>query len=165
MAVCGIWGGDSHVTSSAADARRRLHPDESEELIAEHLTGDIIFRQPTRVFARLRARSGRPTWVYQLDWASPLLAPRGAPHSSTVALFFANDERVAFTRGYADGHRLSAVMSDALATFIRAGDPGWPRWDEGSKPVMVFDATTRVVNDPDSAIGAAFDAIEPEPLL
>ncbi|MCU1413636.1 MAG: Carboxylesterase type [Microbacteriaceae bacterium] len=151
--------------SAAADARRRLHPDESEELIAEHLTGDIVFRQPTRVFARLRARSGRATWVYQLDWASPLLAPRGAPHSSTVALFFANDERVAFTRGNAEGHGVATELSNALASLMRDGDPGWPQWDETSKPVMVFDTTTRVVNDPDAAIGAAFDAIDPESLL
>jgi para-nitrobenzyl esterase len=155
----------------AVDARRALYPEENDVEIAQSLIGDIVFRWPTATLAAERDAHGSFTWVYQLDWASPRIAPRGAPHSSSVSLFFGNDELVSFTKGLPEAHALSLSMSSALASFMHSGDPStellpaWPKYTRQSRKVMVFDNPSHVVDDPDGPIREAFAVINPPPVL
>jgi para-nitrobenzyl esterase len=167
-AVEALAGGN---VDAAVEARRALYPGENDVEVAQSLIGDILFRWPAATIAAERAAHGKSTWVYQLDWASPRIAPRGAPHSSSVSLFFANDELVAFTRGLPEAHVLSIAMSSALASFMRNGNPSshllpdWPAYDGQSRDVMVFDSPSHVVADPDGPIRVAFALIDPPTLL
>jgi para-nitrobenzyl esterase len=106
--------------------------------------------------AEARARESGPTWVYQLDFANPRDSGRyGAHHTLDIPLVFANTGKVEAETGDGVGARaVSAAMSNALLRFARTGDPSggglgtWPRYDLGKRATMLFDAESRVENDP-----------------
>jgi para-nitrobenzyl esterase len=43
---------------------------------------------------------------------------------------------------------LADAMHGAFVGFVVDGDPGWPAYDDVRRPGMVFDATSKVVDDP-----------------
>jgi para-nitrobenzyl esterase len=106
--------------------------------------------------AEARARQGAPTWVYQLDWASPRDGGKwGAPHTLDIPLVFLNTNRAGdLTGNDARARAVAREMADALVHFARSGapsDPGaqaWPRYDLDRRATMVFDDHTRIVEDP-----------------
>ncbi len=109
--------------------------------------------------AEARARDQGPTWVYQLDFANPSEGGKfGAHHTLDIPLVFANTAKKEAESGDGEGARkVAATMSDALLRFARSGDPSggglgqWPRYDLVRRATMIFDADSRVENDPRKA--------------
>jgi para-nitrobenzyl esterase len=106
--------------------------------------------------ADARAAAGaKATWVYQVDFASPTQPERGAPHTMDIALAFGT---LAAPGSYAGAgpaaQRLSRQVMGAFAALARTGRPaapGLPSWVPYTLPrraTMLFDAQSRVVNDP-----------------
>lgn len=147
------------------------HPGQSDEQAAEDLMSDVIFGYPTVRFAAARADHRKPTFLYRLDWASPFIAPLGACHSTSVALFFDNTDKVAFTRGNVHARALATTMRKSLEAFMRTGSPTvadigtWPAYDRESRQVMIFDDITRPELDPDRFVHAALEAVQPQPFM
>lgn len=106
--------------------------------------------------AEARARQGAPTWVYQLDWGSPLDGGKfGAFHTLDIPLVFDNIRQPGSRTGDgADAQRMADAMSTALLAFARHGDPnhaGLPRWEPYSlaqRETMLFDTDSRLAHDP-----------------
>lgn len=106
--------------------------------------------------AEARARQGSPAWVYQLDWGSPLDGGKfGAFHSLDIALVFDNIAQPGSRTGSgAQAQQVADQMSQALLAFARHGDPnhaGLPQWEPyglEERQTMVFDARSRMENDP-----------------
>ncbi|HEX7803725.1 MAG TPA: carboxylesterase family protein [Pseudoxanthomonas sp.] len=106
--------------------------------------------------AEARARQGSPAWVYQLDWGSPLEGGKfGAFHSLDIALVFDNIAQPGSRTGNgAQAQQVAEQMSRALLAFARHGDPnhaGLPQWQPyglEERQTMVFDAPSRMENDP-----------------
>jgi para-nitrobenzyl esterase len=96
------------------------------------------------------------TWVFQFDWRTPIDGGRwGAHHGLDVPFIFDNVSLVPAKVGSgADAARLAAQMSAMCLAFARTGRPdspdlpAWPAYDLTRRATMVFDATTRVVDDP-----------------
>ena len=87
--------------------------------------------------ADARARAGlRQTWVYRLDFEQ-------AKHTDDIGLSFGTTAGESTAR---------AAMSDrvmqAFVRFARTGDPGWAPYTLPRRETMVFDAVSRVENDP-----------------
>jgi para-nitrobenzyl esterase len=109
--------------------------------------------------AEARAREQGPTWVYQLDFPNPRDGGKfGAHHTLDIPLVFANTAKPeAETGNSAEAQKVSIAMSDAFLRFARTGDPSggplgsWPRYDLGKRATMLFDADSRVENDPRKA--------------
>jgi para-nitrobenzyl esterase len=105
--------------------------------------------------AEARARADAPTWVYQVDFASPTKPERGAPHTMDIALSFGTLDAPGSLTGTGAGARAAsqAVMARFLA-FARAGDPNgagldaWPQYRLERRETMIFDAASRVERDP-----------------
>ena len=103
-----------------------------------------------------RARQGAPTWVYQMDLGSPNDGGKwGAPHAFDIPLAFGTiGAEGSITGTGRDARRVSDQLSQAFINLARYGDPnhdGLPTWDQHTLPdreTMVFDAKTRLVNDP-----------------
>jgi para-nitrobenzyl esterase len=102
-----------------------------------------------------RARAGAPTWVYQLDFQSPVEPWRGAPHTLDIPLVFGTLDAPGSIAGTGAASRaVSQAMMDAFVAFARTGDPNHarlPRWPVHSVPereTMIFDINLRAENDP-----------------
>jgi para-nitrobenzyl esterase len=109
---------------------------------------------------RRAQQNGAPTYVYQLDWRSPVDGGRWrAAHTLDVPLFFDNADSsgAAMTGGGREAQQLADLMSDALIAFARTGNPNtpalpaWPRFELLRRPTMIFDLPPRVENDPRGA--------------
>ncbi|MDP3740284.1 MAG: carboxylesterase family protein [Hyphomonadaceae bacterium] len=109
--------------------------------------------------AEARAREQGPTWVYQLNYANPREGGRyGAHHTLDIPLVFGNTSKKEAETGDSEAARMvSAAMMDSLMRFAHTGDPSggslgqWPRYDLGKRATMIFDAESRIENDPRKA--------------
>ncbi|MBN8898369.1 MAG: carboxylesterase family protein, partial [Rhodospirillales bacterium] len=98
---------------------------------------------------------GAPVWLYELDWPTQVEGGQWrSPHSLDLAFVFDN---VALSASMVGSGPEAQVMADRMSAawlaFARSGDPNapglphWPPFRTGERATMVFDTTTRVVND------------------
>ncbi|MGA0599397.1 carboxylesterase/lipase family protein [Caulobacter sp. KR2-114] len=118
--------------------------------------------------ARQAALTGSaPTWMYQLDFRSPAEGGRlGAFHTLDIPLVFGNlDKPGALTGTASDARAASAAMSRAFISLARHGDPAadggppWPHYDLARRATMIFDAVSRVADDPRGEERRLFEAV------
>jgi para-nitrobenzyl esterase len=138
---------------------RRLYPDYSPiDVFFAATTAGRSWRGAV-IEAELRAQQGSPAYAYQLDWRSPEDGGKwGAFHTLDIPLMFGTLTAPGSLTGDGDGARqMSSAMQGALLAFARAGDPnypGLPRWEPYTLPrraTMVFDVSSRLVDDPRGA--------------
>jgi para-nitrobenzyl esterase len=105
--------------------------------------------------ADARAAVGTKTWVYQVDFQSPVEPWRGASHTIDIPLSFGTLEAEGSITGTGlEARAISGRMMDAFLAFARTGDPnhgGMPQWPVYTLPdraTMLFDEPQRAVNDP-----------------
>jgi len=135
---------------------RRLYPDyTATQVFFAATTAGRSWRGAIEE-AEARARQRAPTWVYQLDWGSPLEGGKfGAMHTLDIPLVFDNIAQPGSrTGGGAGAQRMAEQMSGMLLAFARsgvpahAGIPHWPTYSLAQRETMVFDLTSQVENDP-----------------
>jgi para-nitrobenzyl esterase len=86
--------------------------------------------------AEERAKAKAPAFVYQLDFEH-------AMHTDDIGLVFGTTPGMSHER-----RALSDRMMRTFVDFARSGSPGWPAYELATRQTMVFDAESRVVNDP-----------------
>ena len=109
--------------------------------------------------AELRAAQGSPAFAYQLDYRSPLEGGRyGAMHTMDIALVFDNIAQPGSRTGTgADPQKTADQMSDAFIAFARTGNPNhaslpqWQPYELDKRSTMVFNAESKLVDDPRGA--------------
>ncbi len=130
----------------------------------QYSASDVLFAATTAsrswraavVEAELRALQGSPVFAYQLDWPSPLEGGKfGAPHTHDIPLVFDNiSSEGSLTGTGAQAQQLADQMSAAFIAFARTGNPkhrGIPQWRPYTLPrraTLVFNTTSRLVDDP-----------------
>jgi para-nitrobenzyl esterase len=132
-------------------------PVELQSLIMRPRNGAVL--QATRKIDQGAA----PAYMYLFAWQTPILDGRPrAFHCSEIPFVFNNSDVSAFaTGGSAEARDLAAKVSDAWINFARKGDPNhpglptWPVFSADKGPVMVFDKTCEVKNDPDRELRLA----------
>ncbi len=103
-----------------------------------------------------RARAGAgATWVYQLDFASPVRPERGAAHMHDIPLVFGTlDAPGSFTGTGEAAQRVSRQMMDAFVALAHNADPNhpglaaWPAYRVPERSTMIFDHNSRAESDP-----------------
>jgi len=139
------------------DEFARLRPGATPFALLIDMMSDSNFRRPSLHFAEYRAEQGRPVYVYQFDWQSPMLGI-AACHCLEIPFVFDNpaawtDAPMLKGADSAQVAALSRVMHDAWAAFVRTGDPnhaGLPRWrpyDLERRETMRFDSVVEPVGD------------------
>jgi para-nitrobenzyl esterase len=105
--------------------------------------------------ADARAAVSARTWVYQVDYQSPVEPWRGAPHTIDIPLSFGTlDAEGSITGTGAAARAVSAAMMDAFIAFARDGDPNhrglptWPVYSLPARATMIFDEPMRALDDP-----------------
>ena len=109
--------------------------------------------------AEERAKAGAPAWAYQLDLPTTVEGGRlRAMHTADIPLVFDNlAARGSPTAPSAAAQAVADRMSEAFIALARRGDPNhgglapWPKYELDRRATMVFDAETRVVDDPRGA--------------
>jgi para-nitrobenzyl esterase len=108
--------------------------------------------------AEERARSGAPSYVYQLDWVSPKDGGKlGAPHASDIQLVFDNIDKPGATAIGPEAQRMADQMSETFIMFARTGNPNnkliptWTKYQLARRDTMVFDVPSHLEHDPRGA--------------
>lgn len=138
---------------------RQFYPDYSPADVFFAVTTAARSWKGMVIESERRARQGGPTWVYYVNWPSPLDGGKWkAPHTIDIPLVFDNVAASRYTAtGGADAQKVADAMSDALIAFARTGNPNaanrpmWPRFNLEKRPTMLFDATSKVDDDPRGA--------------
>ncbi len=138
-----------------AQYRARFPGDTPQDLFYRATTAGRSWRGQV-IEADARAAAGaKATWVYQVDFASPTQPERGAPHTMDIALAFGTlSAPGAYAGSGPAAQRLSRQVMGAFAALARSGRPsapGLPTWDPYTLPrraTMLFDASSRMADDP-----------------
>lgn len=138
-----------------AEYRAHFPNDTPQQIFYRATTAGRSWRGQV-IEADARAAAGaKATWVYQVDFASPTEAQRGAPHTMDIALAFGTlNAPGSFTGTGPAAQRLSRQVMGAFAALARTGvpsAPGLPAWTPYTLPAratMLFDSTSRMANDP-----------------
>jgi para-nitrobenzyl esterase len=161
-------GWDDLPAMLASEMREDIGPEfvmqRYREIYPNYTPSQILFAASTAgrswrghlIKAEMRAGQGTNTWVYQLDFPSPVDGGRyGAMHTLDIPLVFDNTAiPESMTGTSAAAVDVSKQMGDAFISLARNGDPNstaipaWPHFELGHRPTMIFDAATRVGNDP-----------------
>lgn len=111
--------------------------------------------RPQLIEAEMRARAGRPAYVYQVDFTSRTDPMRGAFHGIDIALLFGTLETSDARTGTGpDARVLSRRLQDSVITFARSGSPNgpglplWPPYDLLRRRTMVFNRGSHIEGDP-----------------
>jgi para-nitrobenzyl esterase len=100
------------------------------------------------------------TWVYEMDWNSPVGGGRfGAPHTVDIPFFFDNLAAApgmvgASAQDVRSAQPLADIMSETLIAFARTGDPNhdslphWPAYNLSTRPTMMWNTTSKILDDP-----------------
>lgn len=142
------------VEAVVAEYRRRF-PAYSPADIFFAATSDGRSWRPMLEEAEALARAGRPAFVYQFDFPSPVEPARGAFHALDIPFVFGTLADSPAGTG-AEARAISAAMQDRFVAFARTGTPNarglqpWPAYRLRDRATMVFDRQSRVVRDPRS---------------
>jgi len=109
---------------------------------------------------RAESPAQQRTWVYEMDWPSPVAGGKfGAPHTVDIPFFFDN---LAVAPGMVGASAedieraqpLATAMSQTLIAFATAGDPNhtglshWPAYDFKERATMIWNTPPNVLDDP-----------------
>ncbi len=138
---------------------RRIHPfARASDMYFTAASWLSVRRNATLQAERKAAQGAAPVFSYLLAWETPVGGGRWkSPHALDLPLVFDNvalSPQLVGEGGQAQ--RVADAMSQAWTDFARNGDPGWPRYDEVDRSTLVFDASSAMVCDPDSAERSLF---------
>jgi para-nitrobenzyl esterase len=142
---------DATTRDRIIDYYKRRLPDAKSGDVALAIATDFFFRMPQIHLAEAQAPHGN-TWMYLFSWDSPVEdGVYGARHALELRFMFDNPDADV---GDAPPIHLVDAMQDAWIAFAakgvpdHRGSPVWPQYDAEHRATMVFDATSRVVDDP-----------------
>jgi para-nitrobenzyl esterase len=108
---------------------------------------------------RKAAQGAAPAYMYLWEWATPAFDGKlGAVHGHDVDASFNLYRNGICGTGEKAGRTLAKRLASTFVAFAKSGNPDndqiphWPAYDAKTRATMIFDANTRVVNDPRSAI-------------
>jgi para-nitrobenzyl esterase len=129
-----------------------LYPASSETEVmdaAQDLASDRFISYSTWKWIDLATRTGgKPTYYYLYARPRPG-APRGAVHSAEIEYAMGNLDSNKVYAWTPDDRKVSQVMQDYFANFIKTGNPNgsgqpnWPTFESGQR--MIIDVHTRAV--------------------
>ena len=115
------------------------------------LVTDWFFRVPA---IRVAEAHAGPTWMYRFDYWSPAFDGKlGACHATEIPFVFDTLDDVTIRPLIGDDppQAVADVAHAAWVRFVADGDPGWPRYDTGSRTTALLEAELTVVDDPAGA--------------
>jgi para-nitrobenzyl esterase len=101
--------------------------------------------------------------MYIWEWVNPSFDGKfGAVHGHDVDASFNLYRQNMCGSGRKDGRKMALALASAWIAFAKTGNPDnelmphRPKYDAATRATMIFDANTRVVNDPRAAMRTYF---------
>jgi para-nitrobenzyl esterase len=150
---------------SVVEVYRKALPKASPWDLVIQISTDFPAAAFSREIARRKTEAGgAPGWLYRFDWETPIGHMR-APHGIELPFVFSNLGSYHIPLGDgADRAPLAHQISTIWTTFARTGKPvasgipAWPTYDGTTRATMLFNAKSRLVNDPDKSMRVAIDS-------
>jgi para-nitrobenzyl esterase len=108
---------------------------------------------------RKAAQGGAAAWMYIWAWPTPAFEGKlGAVHGHDVDASFNLYRNGICGTGDTTGRLMAKRLASTFVAFATKGNPDndqiphWPAYDATTRATMIFDANTRVENDPRAAI-------------
>ncbi len=122
-------------------ANRAVAKKGTAAIVGRYLT-DRMFR--TLAVRVIRARGEASTWLYQFSWVSPTF--EYAVHCIDVPFFFdcLTADKVDAIAGGNPPQALADAVHAGAVSFVRDGDPGWPRYTADAGQTRVYDDPSAV---------------------
>lgn len=152
------------IAGAAADrvmnVYQRTYPEADPSWLWILITSDRTYRFDSITMAQRRAMADgqAPVWMYFFEWETPA-SDMKAHHALEISFVFDNTTREpAMSGGGQQAAALAANMSDAWIAFARSGNPNtqglpeWPSYDIRTRDTMVFNNTSRIVQDPHAEV-------------
>ncbi|HEY5681824.1 MAG TPA: carboxylesterase/lipase family protein [Pseudomonadales bacterium] len=147
--------------SAPLETLRAQRPKAATDQLMIALTTDFLFRIPAIRVAEARAGFDTATWMYLFSWKSRAFGGRlGATHALEIPFVFDNLDRAGVDIFLGEGptpQALADVMHRAWIRFVQGDDPGWERYEPGSRATMRFDDPCELIYDPDREEREAWD--------
>ena len=139
------------LSAEGALAYRNSRPGSTGANILGQAMTDRMFRVPTEELCDAQAGADGQAFLYQSAWRSPGMGGLlGAAHCVDVPFAFDNLDAsgVEVALGSEPPQALADRMHRAWVDFVTDGDAGWPAFQLETRPTMVFDRESAVVDDP-----------------
>jgi para-nitrobenzyl esterase len=151
QAVAGRYG----LPGDALDEYRAVRPGASPGVLLSDVMTDWFFRIPA-----IRMAEAHPgAYVYEFDWASPVLDGRlGSCHALELGFVFDTLRSASGLVGQEPPQELADAMHRAWVAFATTGDPGWEPYGQ-ERSVRRFGTTLETVRDPRGATRAIWEGI------
>ncbi len=143
--------------SDVIDIYRENNPDiGAVELYFTAATDRGFLNRSVELAEKKVVQGGAPLYFYLLNWDTPVENGKWfSPHALEIGMVFDNVEKSASMSGTSpEAQRIADLMSEAWLAFAKTGNPNheglpdWPKYNNQSLPVMVFDLEPEVVSDP-----------------
>ena len=127
--------------------------------LTHHIATEHSWAEPARRLAEVHSAAGGRTYHYEFAWSSTALYGRvGAAHLVDLPFVFnaldavGVDELLGESVHQEPAIRLARGLSQAIAGFVRSGDPTgplgpWPRFTPSSRATQVLGETSRIEVD------------------
>ena len=137
-------------------AYRRAYPAYSPTYLWEQMLSARVMLGSQTLASRKTAKGGAPAYVYMMTWETPVAdGTFKSPHTMEIPFMLYSYDKVRTFVGEGPGPKhMADQIGGAWVAFARHGRPDhpgiphWPQWRTPERPVMVFDTTSQVVNDP-----------------
>jgi para-nitrobenzyl esterase len=138
---------------------RAAHPAASSWEVDALIRSDWPTRLFTQKIADEHAKLGAPTWVYRMDWETT--ARNGllmSPHAIDIPFVLDTVGTEPVEPGeLGEQQAMMRQMSSAWVSFARRGNPQsdsipeWQPYNRVSRPTLLLNTQSRMVNDPDGS--------------
>jgi para-nitrobenzyl esterase len=124
-------------------------PDETPAEQVGQATTDRMFRMPALRVAEARLGAPAPTFHYEFRWRTEALGGLGAVHCLDLPFVFdvLDDGHAKLIAGEHAPQALADQMHAAWVAFVTDNDASWPAFRSDSRVTMVFDQSSKVVED------------------
>ena len=132
------------------DGMRKLQPQAKASDVFFTVTTARNFRNGAIRQAELKSQQGAaPAFLYELDWETPVEGGKWkAPHALEIGMVFDNVAKSGSMSGTGpEAQKVADQMSAAWLAFAKTGNPGWPAYDTKRRATMVFNVSSKVVDD------------------
>ncbi len=140
-----------------------------ERDITDNFYTDVMFRIPVMRFIEIQSKIQPNVYHYLFKWRSPWKNGKlGAYHGLDVAFVWgtlSETDGQFITKKTEETTLLSNQMMDCWINFAKSGNPNhqgipeWPVYDLKTRPTMIFDKKTDVLNDPFSKTRILWDGV------